>query len=343
MGKQDIITKDYLNDPRIFADAFNFYLYNGEPVINPQNLKPLDSSLTAIPYGDRKHPVTLQKNRDVIKSFSGMRNEEAILLLLGVEAQSDIHYAMPVKDMLYDSMQYAGQVTGTARLHREKTSGEKNPSSGEFLSGFYKEDKLIPVITLVIYFGPDKWDGPMSLHEMLLTTDQQLLSHIPDYKINLITPDALEEEAFEKFHTSFREVLKFIKYSKDKEKLKSLTESDPHFRHIEKEAYHVISAMTGVEVNLKESEDYIDMCQAIREMCEDAKQEGFASGQKEGFASGQKEGFISGQKEGFASGQKQAVKILRLLNQKAFSYEEIAALADTSVEQVKSVERDYTS
>ena len=159
----------------------------------------------------------------------------------------------------------------------------------------------------------------MSLHEMLLTTDQQLLSHIPDYKINLITPDALEEEAFEKFHTSFREVLKFLKYSKDKEKLKSLTESDPHFRHIEKEAYHVISAMTGVEVNLKESEEYIDMCQAIREMCEDAKQ------------------------EGFASGQKQAVKILRLLNQKAFTYEEIAALTDTSVEQVKVVERDYAS
>ena len=28
MGVKDTVTKDYMNDPRIFADAFNFLLYN---------------------------------------------------------------------------------------------------------------------------------------------------------------------------------------------------------------------------------------------------------------------------------------------------------------------------
>jgi hypothetical protein len=53
---------------------------------------------------------------------------------------------MPVKKILYDSMQYARQVT---KAHNQE-KGNK-PSSGEFLSGFYKTDRLIPVVTLVIY------------------------------------------------------------------------------------------------------------------------------------------------------------------------------------------------
>ena len=32
MGVKDTVTKDYMNDPRIFADAFNFLLYNGKQV-----------------------------------------------------------------------------------------------------------------------------------------------------------------------------------------------------------------------------------------------------------------------------------------------------------------------
>ena len=33
MGKKDAITKDYMNDPRIFADVFNFFMYDGRQVI----------------------------------------------------------------------------------------------------------------------------------------------------------------------------------------------------------------------------------------------------------------------------------------------------------------------
>lgn len=45
------------------------------------------------------------------------------------------------------------------------------PTDGEFLSGFWKTDRLIPVITLVIYLGSDSWDAPLSLKEMYSITD----------------------------------------------------------------------------------------------------------------------------------------------------------------------------
>lgn len=87
------------------------------------------------------------------------------------------------------------------------------------MSGFYKEDKLILVITLVVFFSPDPWDGPMTLREMMSVKDRRLLPLVPDYQVYLIAPSGLSDEELDKFHTTLREVLAFIKYSKDMEML----------------------------------------------------------------------------------------------------------------------------
>lgn len=54
-----------------------------------------------------------------------------------------------------DALNYGQQVSEIASEHRK----EKDLRDTEFLSGFSKEDKIIPVITLTVYFGSDKWDG----------------------------------------------------------------------------------------------------------------------------------------------------------------------------------------
>lgn len=60
---------------------------------------------------------------------------------------------------------------------RHRQNGDK-VSSGEFLSGMTKEDKLIPVITLTVRFNPNKWSGPRSIHEMLATKDKESLREL---------------------------------------------------------------------------------------------------------------------------------------------------------------------
>ncbi len=78
-------------------------------------------------------------------------------MLLGIENQTEVHYAMPVRNMLYDAMQYNQQVADTAAKHKEEKSRrdkqKQKISNAEFLSGFHKDDKLIPVITLVLFFN----------------------------------------------------------------------------------------------------------------------------------------------------------------------------------------------
>lgn len=53
MGKIDTITKDYMKNNSVFADAFNFYVYGGRQVIRPENLRELDTTEFAVPFGSK--------------------------------------------------------------------------------------------------------------------------------------------------------------------------------------------------------------------------------------------------------------------------------------------------
>ena len=280
MGQKDITTKDYVKETAVFADAFNKYIYKGKQVIKPENLRPLDTDLTAIPYGADGAGVPTQRYRDVLKSATVMMDDNAAYLLLGIESQSEIHYAMPVRNMVYDALQYAAQVEEAARSHRAARKAgdpkelDKKLTAGEFLSGFHKEDRLFPVVTLAVYFGAGEWDGPMSLHEMLSVQEPEILSFVSDYKLNLIAPEHMSDEEIDQFQTSLREVMLFIKHSKDKAKLNEMMQNDDRFKHMDRSAARVVSSVTGVEINEDNEEEKVNMCQALREMMEDGRQEG---------------------------------------------------------------------
>jgi hypothetical protein len=169
-------------------------------------------------------------------------------------------------------MQYTKQVEEIAAAHK-LTGSYQGISGDEYLSGFYKNDKLLPVITLVIYFADKEWDGPMSLHEMFENQDEHLISLVQDYRINLIAPALLPDDAFDQFHSSLKEVLLFIKHAKNKKRMQELVEKDEAFHYMDRDAVEVINVCTGANLPVKEEEETIDMCQAIKELIEDAAAE----------------------------------------------------------------------
>lgn len=263
MGRKDTVTKDYIKQNTIFADAFNYYIYGGQQRIMPKQLRELDAAETIVPYGADDAGEPEQVYRDVMKSMVAMKDERAAYLLLGIESQGEVNYAMPVKNLVYDAINYARQVQKAASSHRE-AKDSKGHSKGEFLSGFYKEDRLIPVITLVILFSPDEWDGPTSLHEMLNIEDEHILSLLPDYQIHLITPYGLSKDELNKFHSSLREVLTFIKYSKDKGKMEEAVRDN--FKKLRKEEINVLNYCANVNLKLPLGEEEVDVCKAWEDM-----------------------------------------------------------------------------
>lgn len=272
MGKQNTITKDYMSVPEHFADCFNYYLFNGEQIIKPANLKPLDPTELAIIPEDSTDE-TIEKIRDLLKKCIVMQDHKATYLLLGIENQSDIHYALPVKNMNYDAFNYGKQVSDIAKEHRKKKDIK---DSGEFLSGFTKEDKLKPIITLTIYFGAEAWDGPRSLKEMFEEIDESIMKFVEDYKVHLIVPNEIQD--FDKFATDFGKVMKYIAVSKDKSALKQL-QNDEEFRSIDTDSVRLLNACTNSNISIKEGDDKMDMCSGLKELLEDTREEGVGLGE----------------------------------------------------------------
>ena len=278
MGLADTVTKAYMKDNSVFADAFNYLIYGGKAVVDPKQLQELDTTEIALPFGsqdeDGKQPEeAVQKYRDVLKSAIIKQDDEAAYILLGIENQTDIHYAMPVRNIIYDALQYGKQVADIAAKHRASDGDAKGHSRGEYLSGFYKEDKITPVITLVLHFGANEWDGPLSLHEMMAVKNKNLLNFVQDYQIHLIDPAKLSAEDLERFSSSLREVIGYIKYSKDKKRLSEFLTDNPRML-IEANAARVIKAVTNTPLDIPEGAEVIDVCKAVEEMMNESEERG---------------------------------------------------------------------
>ncbi len=307
MGKIDTVTKDYMKKNTVFADACNYFIYGGRQIIDPDKLQELDTTEIAVPFGSGDEDF-VQKYRDLLKAATVMMDDEAAYLILGVENESDVKYAEPVKAGLYDFLQYSKQVQQTAARHR-KANDRKGHDSGEFLSGFYKEDTLTPVITLVILFDSKTWDGPRTLHSMMSTKNPNVLKCAADYRINLIEPAAMSDEDLDKFQSNLRAVLGFIKYSNNSDALDAFLSKESSLHNLDAEAARVISMCTNTQIDIDEDTEVVDVCKAVQDMNNKAEQKGLMDGKKE--------------------------MAFKLHDEEGFSFEKIASIASESLATVQ--------
>ena len=120
MGTKDTKAKEFLSDNERFADLFNYYLYAGQQVIKAEDLCERDTVKVLSVFGTGKKETVKQRWRDLLKSAIIKTTEYGIFILLGVENQSEIHYVMPIKNMVYDALEYGSQVNEVAKRHKEE-------------------------------------------------------------------------------------------------------------------------------------------------------------------------------------------------------------------------------
>ena len=273
MGTKDSKAKEYLSDNTRFSEICNYVLFDGEKVIKPEDLKECDTTEVLSVFGIDKKQIVKQKWRDLLKSVSVKHTGQMYVILIGAEAQTDIHYAMPVKTMIYDALNYGEQVNEAKKRHRKNKDYR---SSDEFLSGFTLDDKLTPVITITLYLGTTQWDGPRSLAEMMPQMDERILPFINDYRINLLNP--LEITDFSKFETGLRPLFELLKNASDEEKLNELITKDETFTKVDVETVAAINLFVGTDIKYDEKEEVVNMCKAW----DDHKKRGIQEGMKQG-------------------------------------------------------------
>lgn len=277
MGKADVAVRQWLSDKERFADLFNGTVFQGEEVVLAEDLEEQKGESSLIVTDKNKNEKAVQKYRDIVMRWNGKLN----LAVLAVETQDKLHYAMPVRNMVYDGLDYAEQVRKVQKEHKGKYT-----ISEEFLSGFNKEDKIYPVITLVFYYDTKEWDAAKDLYDMMGLADEikkhpLLKQYIPNYHINLV--DVGRIETGKRFRTDLHEVLGMLRYREDKEGLqKYMSDHEPYFSNLDKDSYYAIGSFLQSkrllkkieENNRKGKEMRLDMCKALEELYADGIEQG---------------------------------------------------------------------
>ena len=187
-----------------------------------------------------------------------------------------------IRHMMYDAIKYENQRAAIEKGHKEK----KDLKGAEFTSGFAKTDRLIPVITLVVYWGSEPWDGPKNLHEMLDIPPELLhyKDRIGNYGINLLEVRSIDN--LDQYTGELKALLGFMKYQKDKVALAEFVkENEDIFQELSRETVQAIAVLGNakeVETYLNRSDqekEAVNMCDALRDMIRDGERIGEVRGE----------------------------------------------------------------
>lgn len=175
MAGKDIAEKllEECND--VFVDIVNV-LYFKEELIKAENL---EEAPTEFHYWVQDKSKCRELRRDVAKVLKIDGIPKAIIC---IENQTCIDPTMPFRIQEYDGATYLMQLK----------NGEK---------------KLIPIITIVLYFGKVRWSKPITVKEALTqeyNADIKFVNNICDYKMNLYEISFLSEEIRNKFTSDFK-------------------------------------------------------------------------------------------------------------------------------------------
>ncbi len=125
-------------------------------------------------------------------------------------------------------------------------------NDGEYLYDFRKEDKIYPVITLVLYWGTKEWDGPTTLHEMMdfgtedLGEDseftRELKNLIPEMPLHFL--DVSKIENTEQFKTELRPFFELYKRRNDKEAFIQYLQAEDVIKRMDEKSWQTLVGLT---------------------------------------------------------------------------------------------------
>ena len=262
MNRFDTVSNRFWYDPARFASFMNANLYAGKDIIQPDDLVPVD----------RRYD---HYTRDVIMKWTTDKQE----MYLAIENQLVEDLTMPYRNAMYDMKSYESQIRRLKRNHRE-TRDLEDPL--ETISRIKKEDRLIPCITFVIYYGQEEWKHHKSLKDMFgykQINDANML----ESRMNLVQICKDDPRRYKNRDIQMCIDIAQLMFQKDLETIKKR-----YRQKIDKEVVMMVCALTGSRrlesIISKEEGDEIDMYKAIEEWEEEiskqARNEGRLKGER---------------------------------------------------------------
>ena len=302
--KQDLLAKRYYSDNRRFADLINGIVCNGIPIVKQEDLSEMDTE------------TSQGKRRDLVrKAVFGVN-----FAVLGLENQEKLDYRLPLRVLGYEVGAYEHQAAEIYRaVRRNGRNSDTELSSGEYLYGFRKSDRLHPVITIILYYGEEEWNGSRDLHGILDFQDipEQIRQYVQNYRIHVIDVRRMER-------TDLRQVFDLIRFSGNRERLRDLIEQEPAYGKLEEDAFDFASSYVGLRELSKWKE-------AVRE--------GERFNMKTGFQMYEDEFLERGRAEGKEIGRVEATRsVIQSALALNLPVEQIAQICSCGVDRVRQIQ-----
>lgn len=280
--KPDTVLKDYWRDNERFADLFNAVLFDGEPVIQPEELEDVDTEESYV-LEHKEYAESIQASRDNIKIRKKSMVHGVEYVLLGNESQKHIHYAMPMRIMGYDYGTYKKQYDDNAKKYQTSEGMEDD----EYLSGMKKTDRFMPVISVVVYYGDKAWDGATSLCEML-DIPEKVAGYVNDYKILLVEArrnDLVLHNVNNRDLFNLLEIILDKSTPKNEAKKKAIQYGEEH--QVDRSVVMTVAGATNSKIDYNAFEKgEVTMCTLFDEIAKESETRGEAKGEARGRALG---------------------------------------------------------
>lgn len=278
MSEKDIVLKKYLSDNEKFSDLINGIAFGGNNIIDT---KMIEEKNTVLAY--HKTDKVLKRERDIIKKIHGQSHD----IYIACENQIEIHYGMPIRTSLYDSLTYDEQLQELKQKHRQNKDLK---NSAEFLSGIKENDKFMAVITFICYYGNEEWNSNLSLKDMIQIPEKykNLESFLSDHQLNVIPMMKINPNLF---HSELRELIALLQCNSDIQKIQTLIQSNTRYRYLSEETFEVFMVLSDERASIKQLKKYVaynqngkvayDMCRAFDQLREEGRQQGRLEGRQQ--------------------------------------------------------------
>ncbi|MDE7000446.1 MAG: transposase [Lachnospiraceae bacterium] len=269
MGKRlkpDAVLKEYWKNNERFADFFNAVLFGGREVIYASQLQERDTEESnVLELGAQDESITAARDLfRVLKTAMGVE-----FALVGMENQDKIHYGMPVRVLNLDAYAYDKQWKGL----KEKYKNAQGMTEDEYLSHMKKEDKFLPVVTVVIYYGEKAWDGARDLHGVLNIPDE-IKPFVGNYPMHLVEvvnntlqfKNADNRDLFQLLNLVYNASLD------KKERLKRAQEyEDSHT--VDEDVVRALAATNNIKIDKTKRKERLKVCTLFEEIAKDSREE----------------------------------------------------------------------
>ena len=242
--KQDSPLSLLFRDNSIAKDLINHVLAFPEE-IHAEDLSEGDTRETG-KYETGLKSFFRTRYRDVLKQVkSGKR-----ILIVGMENQQRPNPIMTLRVLEGEVLDYLRQYSDIRMKHRREWKDENGKSHKpkgidfyEYKEGFLWTDRLIPVTTIVLYWGRVPWRGPRHFKGILDDSEDVRTIDLEMYVLDVCR---MSDEEINTWDMDLRTVFWFTKYAQDMDKLLCyMKENKNYVENVPELIYDAIESTTG--------------------------------------------------------------------------------------------------